>query len=151
MSRLSVLIHKHNIKLGPIVQYLVKLVEQLIGGGNGEVKKKLVADLIAAITRRAAEAGAKVPDNTSQLVDELTEQAVSIYNETGWGIENNSAVAKPATVQTIAVAPEQPKRRGRKPGSKNKPAVTPATRPINTEPLQTEDIDLGDVRFDDED
>ena len=157
MSRLSKFIRGKNIKLGPIVKYLVKLVEVLLGGGEGAAKKKLVADLIATILKRAEAAGSKTPEGAPVVVDELIDQTVSVYNEVGWPSDSlpDTPTTEPAKVEP---APE-PKRRGRKPGVKNIPNRAPVDKNIHTpDPavamlpdFEDDDFDLTDLKFDDED
>lgn len=82
MSRLSKALHK--INLSKVVTQLVVLAEGLLGSGTGDIKKKLVSDIIAAIVRRAKEAGKDVPENYQDIVEALIEQAVAIFNQKGW-------------------------------------------------------------------
>lgn len=92
MSRLSKVFHK--IHWDKVVTELVVLAEVLLGGGTGALKKKLVLDIIAAIARRAKEAGVNVPDNYQEIVDALIEMAVAIFNKQGWiGTDTDPAPA----------------------------------------------------------
>lgn len=131
MSRLSKAIRK--IRLNSIVTSLVVLAEKLLGSGTGEIKKKLVSDIVAAIVRRAKEAGKDVPENYQELVDELIEQAVAIFNHIGW--LQDGADLDPDDEPTPA-----PAKRGRPVGSSNKAKTAEPTE--STADLSDEDVAL---------
>jgi hypothetical protein len=157
MSRLLKTLHR--IKLGPIVTGLVKLAERLLGGGTGSLKKKLVEELMAIILRKLKEAGKEVPENTPELVDELTEQTVALLNETG-GFDNITPdePARTAAEAPAPVATAKKKGKGGRPkGSKNRPKEDDVRTPIHAEEFDEEpepEIDLDDFssdEFDEED
>lgn len=130
MSRLSKWLRGRKVRLGPIVDWAVRLAEKLLGKGTGVFKKKLVQELLAIIIKYLKEAGKEVPENAPQLVDELLENTVELLNETGTldAISAEAAEASvvtrpsvPASVSAGAPVNAPTKRRGRPAGSKNKP------------------------------
>lgn len=125
MSRLSKAVRR--FKLNRIVTQLVQLAEKVIGAGNGDLKKKLVSEIIAAIVRRAKEAGNDVPEQYQDLVDELIEQAVAIFNRLGW-LEPGADLDPDDEPAPAPVA-----RRGRPAGSSNKAKATPVADELSDE------------------
>lgn len=125
MSRLSKAVRR--FKLNRIVTQLVQLAEKVIGSGNGDLKKKLVSEIIAAIVRRAKEAGNDVPEQYQDLVDELIEQAVAIFNRLGW-LEPGADLDPDDGPAPVPVA-----RRGRPAGSSNKVKATPVADELSDE------------------
>lgn len=158
MSRLSILARK--VRLGPVVTKTVRQVEELFGRGNGALKKKAVTEGVMAILRRLKELDLPIPDDVEERIDELIEQAVYILNDTEW---SDALQGGPVVTQRIVEAPQKTsavaataevKRRGRKPGSKNKPKeapqVTPTPPPYEevTPPVDEFDIDGIDLDVD---
>lgn len=152
MSRLSKWLRSKNVRLGPLVDWAVRLAEKVLGANTGELKKKLVAEIMAIIVKYLKEIGKNVPENAPELVDELTEQTVALLNETG----TLAAISAEASEPVVAVRTSAPvsaptsaptKRRGRPPGSVNKPrADVKGVGPVKLpEPMFEADVDFGEV------
>ena len=103
------------IRLYPIVVKFVKYAEEVLPKDSGTVKRHLVEDLVKDVVLRLEDTGAvEVPGNLDVMLDELIEQAVELIKGTGTVSEGGAR----AVVEQIKLPA---KRRGRKPGSKNKP------------------------------
>jgi hypothetical protein len=155
MSKLSQAVRKYKdkLRLGPIVTDFVKLAERLLGNGTGELKKKLVTELVITLLKRLQAANLPIPDNYEVVIDELIEQAVDLLKkefdkdkETG-----EATVNSPFTLAQVAENAAAKKRGGRPKGSRNKTRAESASVAEVRTPVPAAEFDLTDLDLDDED
>lgn len=150
MSRLSKKIREIKAKLSwsTIVTWLVKFVEGLIGGGNGDIKHALVLEIIAVIVKYLTKLGIDVPDNVKGLADELIQTNVSNFNETGYfsHTEDGTEVPPPEPAEE---QPE-PKKRTRRTRAQIEADNAAKAAAAGGSTSADDDLDLTDIDLDED-